>query len=976
MVENGEVYLLNNRAAKIIVFIILVCLIPINAAAYNPFNSVSVDDMEGIWAPVITGVSVVDNPDTELKAGSTGAQLLYNIDFTDINNHWASKYVYKMAARSVIRGYGLRKYGPESPIKRQEIISLLIRIMGREDDVQRQTEGAGIVGDKIIDLWAEGYVDLASRLGIVTIEDNNNWKATATREEVAVWVARVLKLEPVYGTRQQYIYNFGDWKSIDMQNLPYIEAVLQEGIMKGDSSGNFRPLSSIKRSEVAVILYNVAERFDADTDFDTIKGQVLQVSEKNGVTALGIIDMEGNITSIKYLSGDATFPVFRENVIGNHTLIQVGDEITITVNNGEIVYIEVDNKGTIQKGIIQSMAVSHGWNTYLGTVNSVTNRDEWNGVEYVTRPYVRVVNMDGQIFDITTVLDSSQSPGDIPVYINGYLAGIDSLKAGDSIQYGVKDERVYYISVIDNKNEVLRGYFQDQKNGVITFVDYDGTQKDIPISGQTKVIINQRDALLSDLKFGQEIEVISDFGVAKEIEALDFSSAPGYIPSGSKVRTGTIYYISDNRITLQTDTGDTEEFVVSGYTFIYRNAYRSDISQLHLGDHVKIYLDDIYTDVISRLDIANGSQTIESLCKGILDRVSTTNGELHVRDYEYYENGRWVDKDYKVTINVEDDTKIYYKGQKIDLVQLQKQHRGDQIYLAVTNALGSEKAARVVVKDGYETVYKDSIDDINWGTSEIELKSNKNIIVNEGTMIVANNRLIDFGNIKEDFSVEAIVENSDGSKNALLIFVQDIMIDNFSIYVGRFNEVRTDEFDINYYTTLEDNEWGDLEGSSDNETINYDADTVILDVTSGFNVISTSDFFNGDYASDEKYRRDNDYYGFVIANGDRASFVRLSKGGIVKDDERLYDDTLDMMRITAGNLASIDSSIDSIELENARNWSEFYDEWEPADSDVYVNYAKALIIRDNKLIEVEDLNEGDSLYIVRDDSRGLIILVQ
>lgn len=964
---------MDNKSARVIIVIVLLLTVPANTMAYNPFTSTN--EIDAVMAPVITGASIIGSPGVELKGSSTGKQILNNINFTDVNSHWSKKYVYKMAARSVIRGYGSRRFAPEGSVTRQEVIALLVRIMGREGQVQQRTESTGITGDRIIDLWAQGYVDLAGQVGITTLGDSGNWKAPATRQEVAVWFARALKLEPVYGTMQQYVYNFSDWKSIDMQNLPYIEAVLQKGIMKGDSSGSFRPLSSVKRSEVAAILYNVADSFDNSAGFETIKGQVLQISSEYENTALGLIDTNGEAVTIR-LPGSSTFPVFREDKLGDHTLVEVGDEITLIVSGGEVVYGEVENNGSFQREIIGGMASNQGWNTYMGTVNSIISKDEWNGEKYVRRPYYRVINIDGQIFDITPAMSDSGEIGGIPVYKNGKLAGMESLKTGTSIQYGVKEGRVYYISVIGNNNEILRGYFQEYKNGELTIFDYGGTQKDLVLSQQAKILINQRDASINDLKYGQEIELVSNFGVVTEITVLESNINPGYIPEQGKVRVGRVISIKDNKIVLSTDDGSSKEYTISGYTSFYKNGTRSSLSQLHLGDHVKVYLDDIYSSVLSRVDIDKGSHIVKCLAKGKLDGVSTTNGEIYLNNYELLENGRWVEKSYKNSVLVEDDTKIFYKGQSINLIQLQKQHKGEEVYLVTTEWFGGNKAAVIIVKDGYESVYKDRIYDINWSTGEIELKSNKNMLINQGTIIVANNRLIEFDNIREGFSVQAIVENRDGIRNALMIIVEDVNIEYQSIYVGRFNEIRTDEFDINYYTKLYNNEWGELGVSSDIETFRYDTDTVIVDVTNGYNIISAEDFFNGDYADDNKYRRDYDYYGFVVSDGDRASFIRLSRGGIVKDEERLYDDTLDKVRITAGTVEEIDYSIDTIYMKNSRNWSEFYGDWQPTDSDVYINYAKALIIKNNELINADDLDTEDNLYIIRDDNRGLIILVQ
>ena len=69
------------------------------------------------------------------------------------------------------------------------------------------------------------------------------------------------------------------------------------------------------------------------------------------------------------------------------------------------------------------------------------------------------------------------------------------------------------------------------------------------------------------------------------------------------------------------------------------------------------------------------------------------------------------------------------------------------------------------------------------------------------------------------------------------------------------------EFDINYYSQLEDNEWDRISSRNRNLTFEYDRDTYILDFSDGEErIIDADDFFQGDYADERTSKSSRDYY--------------------------------------------------------------------------------------------------------------------
>ena len=865
---------------RILVTFTIVLLIVSNsvtALGYNPFTPGSGEGGFSGSGPG-SGLSI-DNADFFLTGKKTGAQLRSNIDFTDIRGHWARDYVFRMAAQSVVRGYGSSRYSPEGSVSRQEALAMLVRIMGREGEVQRRTAAGGTppAGSGIFDLWAREYIAMAQETGIVDIGEGGNWQQSATRQEVAVWFARALRLTPVYGAEQQYLYNLRDWQGISVPNQPLVEAILREDIMRGDDRGYFNPDSGLRRSEIAVMLDKVADRFYNLRGLVARSGQVVQRGTLDGVPALGLRNTDGSYSVIS-LSDGTDFPVLRNGVTGLADSLQVGDWVDYVSDEEGVLYALVPQGGAA---------------------------------------------------------DAAPAP------MEGYMRSVDPA------------------------------------SGRLYVTDYDGNVHTYRYDDSTGVTINSRPAGINDLRFGLEVTLAVRGDLVAEVEGSYYAGQPGYIPPSGRVRTGRVASIGSSSLVLDLDSGGREEFTISYGTMITKEGVSVSVGSIRAGDRAQVYTDSIASNTASRINIEGMQQLIQDVYRGILEAVHPSGGTLVLKDASVFVNGDWEDRGRRVTLELEPGAQIYYSGRAVAPGEVQSGYLNATAYVAVSSNFGNQRAVRVLLKRGSEQLYGGRIDAISWGTGEIELKDRNNIMLNNSSIILSGGRMVDISALDEDHTVTVVADRYGGINNAAVVMLEDVQLTGDGIFVGRLNEIRTREFDINYYSELDQNEWDRISSRSRNLTLEYDRDTYIIEVTgSGTKILKAEDFFQGDYADRRTSKSTRDYYAFVVADGDRARTIRITEGSVTRNGSTIENDDLEQIRITTGEVEGLDTVLGILTINKASNWSSFYRQWERADSDNYVNYGGALILRDGRPIDARELRRGESVYVIRDDSRGIIILAQ
>lgn len=951
----------------------------------------------GIPVPEFKGAIVDIGDKVEIMGYSKGAELLQNSIFTDTTNHWSQRAITRMSAQSVIKGYGEHKFKPDNYITRQEVIASLVRMKGLEGTVQQNlsTQGQGLSGAVINDIWAEGYIIEAGRLGLLTGNENGNFKSYTTREEVAVWVARLLGLEPVY-ENLEIIYTFNDWRDVAFENIGIIEAVLQERILQGDAKGNFNPKSYINRAEVTSILNNISDRLYEEREIQPYFGQIINIQRKNSREIGSLIDE--TIVTIKNVDGTITsliaknaakgilneFVVYKYGIVSGSGSLSIGDEVEYIVKNQQVIYVEVYNDGSILEKIKESSLRESNLRTYFGKITAISRENYWAMENNKKVDRFRVRNIDGQAFDMVVETDKNTGiKNDIIVYKNDRVGGSSLLSKNDDVEYIVKDNKsIVYVNVISLKKQVVSGTVKavSPQENRITIVDYDDETKILGVVPYAAVTINLRPAQLSDLKYGQEVTLNINNGLVTSIRGETFVDEPGYIPSHGKVRSGKIKYLGSDNLTIEYGDRTAETFNVHEDTVVIKEDRNIRFRDLREGDKIKLYFDNIYSRDISKVQVEGKEQLVKKVYKGKLNKVDISDDEITLINADVLKNSSWDDvDDYKTNIELDDSADIFYNGHQIDLDDLKDDHINDYVYVVLEDSYGRDKGVKLVVKKGSEKLYNDRIDDINFAADKLELDNGKNISYGEGTIIIKNDRLVSSSTLEEKLNALVVSDYSSGNYKASIIQLGDTGYKRFeNIYVGKIDSIDSDDFEIKYYSELDGNEWDDVSSkSSKTLRFDYNDDTNIVDVTDGYDEISPGDFFHDGYSEEE----DKEYFTFIVTDDHRnVVAMTLRKNELFNDtDIDRYgeiEDKIEKLLLTKGTVTEVDKLRLRLEMHDPYDWSSFYDEWKVNKNDEYVDIGEALFIKEGEVISFDDVEDDDTIYILRDDEDAIVIFVE
>jgi len=116
-----------------------------------------------------------------------------NINFRDVNSHWAKKFINKMSALSIIKGMGSNNFSPNGTLSIEHSMILLSRLLGLEDEAHKLgEESIGKVDTgryKILtpyDHWVNGYIEVAQNNNIITKEEYDALTSFTENEQYTI----------------------------------------------------------------------------------------------------------------------------------------------------------------------------------------------------------------------------------------------------------------------------------------------------------------------------------------------------------------------------------------------------------------------------------------------------------------------------------------------------------------------------------------------------------------------------------------------------------------------------------------------------------------------------------------------------------------------------------------------------------------------------------------------------------------------
>ncbi|HHY04102.1 MAG TPA: S-layer homology domain-containing protein [Thermoanaerobacterales bacterium] len=463
--------------------------------------------------PSFVGVNYADRLSSNLRA-------------SDVKWHWARVPMIRMGALSVLKGRD-KKPAPNAWVSREEAITAIVRLMGRDEDAQKINAASGRksgIGGKRANFsqWAYGYLEVAQQEGVITKNERQGmmWQGAALRQEVAAWTARALKLTPLYG-RNQEISRFSDSNKISSDYCPYLSAAIQHKIISGDGN-KIRPNDPMTRAELASVLDRV--KYDFPSGYEVHQGKLLSsyplkfVDEgtSSSCTVFEIEDLNGERFNLKaedtILNGwertHRDFIVLKNGEVLLSYALSPGDFIEYAVKDGEVVFAEVINVSGMQiRGELMSLDEQ---------TNTVVIKGESGRVyEYSANQNVEV-SIDGRPSNIFDLVEGQEVTAKV---VGGMLRGLVA-SSGSEPGYIAKESL--------NIEGRVKSVEKDDDYYNITVSLPNGREESFAVGPHTRIIKANTTQDVRDLRIGDRIIAyfsVLDKGVADRIAVAKTSTA-------------------------------------------------------------------------------------------------------------------------------------------------------------------------------------------------------------------------------------------------------------------------------------------------------------------------------------------------------------------------------------------------------------------------------------------------------------------
>ncbi|MDQ0113334.1 S-layer homology domain-containing protein [Paenibacillus harenae] len=175
--------------------------------------------------------------------------------FDDISKSYARNEIIDLYNKKILAGTSATTFSPAKSITRAEFITVLGRLLKLEPVASPITPYTDVAKSA----WYYGSIQAAVQLELVSGTSATTFAPAkaVTRQEAAVMIANAFNQT---GSRADSHLTYEDKGKIAGWAIDAVAIVNELGLMKGDTSGSFRPLSPITRQETAVLLAHVLER--------------------------------------------------------------------------------------------------------------------------------------------------------------------------------------------------------------------------------------------------------------------------------------------------------------------------------------------------------------------------------------------------------------------------------------------------------------------------------------------------------------------------------------------------------------------------------------------------------------------------------------------------------------------------------------------------------------------------------------------
>lgn len=178
-----------------------------------------------------------------------------NINFRDINNHWAKNDIVDIYNKGWMKGVEIDVFAPDQSLTRAQAAAILVRALDLQP-LQPITSATQPFGDVENNYWANKDIIIANQHGLMNGREKGVFapEEKVSREEMAVILDRIIGVSPALVTEAKI---FRDVKP-DRWSYKEIQNMNRQGIFGGFENNTFKPEDKLTRGQMASILNRIA----------------------------------------------------------------------------------------------------------------------------------------------------------------------------------------------------------------------------------------------------------------------------------------------------------------------------------------------------------------------------------------------------------------------------------------------------------------------------------------------------------------------------------------------------------------------------------------------------------------------------------------------------------------------------------------------------------------------------------------------
>ncbi|MCT4612596.1 MAG: S-layer homology domain-containing protein [Clostridia bacterium] len=922
----------------------------------------------------------------EYKGRIDGQSIVDTIDFNDVpREYWASEAIIRAGALDMVKGYN-NEFRPLDGITNEEALAFIMRGLGYEDRaIELGIEYRNVYPDDSLEkVWSVGYIVLAEEQGIITGEnlgdalrlDQENLDANAfarknivDRETVAVWLVKLLgdKLEPVSGYHQ--IFEFDDWKNIDEDNLMFIEKAVANGIISGDGK-SFNPDKLITRAEMAQMLKNIEKYYNEEAKIEKKSGYINRIEDilsEEGKTRKFYItsdEVEDVITVTKTKFAKEDLVVYRNNRVENSGVIEELESIGYLVDSdGRVLYIFDKGESlskvmgrmipTEEEGIL---VVERDGNLYEYKLDTNMYRTKDTGKELrfdgnfmkdEALPYYKNVEV---IMTGSVVVDIKKGKDEV----------VDKEIKGVVID---NNPMLSYITIYTEDGEITKSY---ERNKVkVEKQEYTDEEDEMGYIDEVfpNFAYDPRDTKVENIEAGDIVYLRMDGDLITNISAkTDYSVKYAKVTNiENKGKTTYIYVTYED--------GTNERLTASKGVYVSKGGYKVNLSEILDGDWLKILVNEAVIEEanviksVKEIVIDDDNKIIKNIYRGEFSHLNHLQGKVVLKDAEKYTKSSWTDYQNMIEINLSNEVvPVFVDGLKVSLEYAENKLYNFDGYVYVATEKYYDKEIVKKVTFSSEREYTLKTDEVVYadgkGNFKLDYKSTL-LTADDSTIVRRYGRMVDNISVKDGDYAKVVMS---GDKAALIDIFSKADTSNIDIYRARVKDIETgSRFEVESFSELDDMDW---DYSTVDKIFNMDKDIVIYE---GGNVLSRDKFI--DYTEDSKV----------------GEIYTIATDGT---DTLVISDMPYTKEAVKGEVYKIDGS--TIYTKDSYVYRRSISKWQETsikDTSVFIEIEKnAIIVKDNKIIDISEIDEGDKVRIYTnvnyktksdsEDIKGYIVLVE